>query len=133
MIGAVLFIAVVMTAAAILTGWVFSIDLGAGGSAPQRQVQCQYAALGIFDATYHAGQGAVTVQVANQGTVRLANVTVTAFRRGVFQAQSTIRDLNRGRLKQTTFAVDRAPTLVHAGSVDCPAVNAQTASVDVAG
>lgn len=131
--GAVLFIAVVMTAAAMLTGWIFTMDLAGSGEQVVQEPQCQYGAIGIFDATYSRSTGMLTVQVVNEGTIRLSNVTVTAFQQGDPQAQSLITGLNRGGLRTTSMAVPARPNLVHAASITCPGVTADTAAIDTAG
>ncbi len=131
--GAVLFVAVVMTAAAMLTGWVFAMDLGGSGERVVRQPQCQYGGVDIFDARYRPGSGELTVTVVNVGTIRLRNVSVTVLRQGEQQARSSVIGLNRGALKTATLTTPTRPGQVTVASVDCPNVTARTTDITTAG
>ncbi|MDY6776593.1 MAG: archaellin/type IV pilin N-terminal domain-containing protein [Candidatus Nanohaloarchaea archaeon] len=129
LIAAVLLIAFTMAVAAIVTSWVTTFTQERTeqlGNRSEEMIQCSYAGINIYEATFDSQNNVTDVSIENTGTVDLANVSATAFAGSELLGTTYISDLRAGETDTSTIdGTNQKPDTIRATTKNCPSVSSE--------
>ncbi len=136
LIAAVLLIAFTMAVAAILTAWVTTFtqeQTETVGEQSEQVIECSYATLSVFDATWDNDSEQMQVTVANTGNIDFRNVTVIVLKDAGVAGQGTIDGLETSDVASVpggiNYSRNTAPDTVRVSSPDCPAASVEETNI----